>query len=232
MHMNIKSWLYWKVKQRSSILLRGNKPNILVPDDVSGSYDNNLLNYEIKDNIQLDPNYQVTLSAPVLNYLWERLNELKPKVIFEFGSGLSTRLFIQYFKKVKNGTLISVDQEAKYLEASRQGLDMEGVNYFPMAVATQPRGYELDLARVREIVEKYGLIDFVLIDGPKGDWMARENTLPLVVDFCHKKYATWYLDDALRDSELAIVKSWKKNQSIHVEGILEGGKGLCVGSVR
>ena len=74
------------------------------------------------------------------------------------------------------------------------------------------------------------LADCVIIDGPSGPPGCRLSTLPSIIEFC-RHGTRWFLDDALRDGELAVLSEWSKHPGIVVEGIYPIGKGLATGVI-
>src|SRR5690606_33076695 len=108
-------------------------------------------------------------------------------------------------------SLISIDQDLGYLEKTTKDLSIPtNVDFFPLHCKLNDDGYSIDDQHLRKIVESTGNIDMVMIDGPSGGWMIRKDTLPSILNFC-KSGVRWYLDDAFRDSEMEILKKWRKN---------------------
>ena len=91
-------WLFWKLYQKSLNCIFGNKSDTLVPTDVHENYKSSLLDHEIKATINLNTDNEFTLSAVTLNFIWKELKIHRQTKILEFGSGLSTRLILDYFR--------------------------------------------------------------------------------------------------------------------------------------
>jgi hypothetical protein len=72
--------------------------------------------------------------------------------------------------------------------------------------------------------------EFVLIDGPSGEPGARFGTLPLVTGFV-ADHASFFLDDALKLSELETGIAWQASGRIQVDGVRLVGRGILSGSL-
>lgn len=73
--------------------------------------------------------------------------------------------------------------------------------------------------------------DLVLVDGPSGGGNVRFGTIPLVQAWL-APLASFFMDDALRDWELAIADAWEEIDGIYIFGIHLIGKGLLLGQIR
>ena len=127
--------------------------------------------------------------------------------------------------------LISIDQDNFFLEESVKNVDLHHVVYIPLVFKVTGKGYLIDEEKINKIVHEHGLIDFIVIDGPYGQWMSRERTLPEVIKYCRND-ASWYMDDALRDSELEVIKKWKREKGVRINGILPINKGMALGKIK
>lgn len=229
-------WLYYKFAQLFLNTFFKNRRNVLSPEesDLDHLFENSILLPEIQEIVKLDVSNKWTLDGEVLNFTWNEVSREAPEVILEFGSGVSTKLFIHYFRKhpQKKFSLITIDQDQGYLEKTSSGLSIPtNVNFFPLHCKLNDDGYSIDDQLLKNIIELTGNIEMVMIDGPSGGWMIRKNTLLSILGLC-KIGARWYLDDAFRDSEMEILRNWKKNKRINVKGIVNIGKGLGVGCMK
>lgn len=230
-------WALYKFYQVFLNTFLKNRKNTLRPevDAIKEIFDNNFLQEELKPIIQLDKSNLWTLDYEILNFLWVELDIHKPKVILEFGSGTSTKLFFKYFSKQTDQkyTLITIDQDKDFLNKTINDLGAVSPNtsFYPALCPLIKTGYKIDCNYLNDIIKKFGKIDMILIDGPSGGWMIRENTLPSILEFCNKG-AKWYLDDAFRDSEMEILRKWKRQPLIKMKGILNYGKGLAIGYIK
>ncbi|GAA5036475.1 hypothetical protein GCM10011506_30410 [Marivirga lumbricoides] len=226
---------YWRLTQFLKNKIYGNKSNSLSPSEseLECIYENKSLNTELQNIINLDQSNKWTLDAEVLNFLWEELNHHKPNVIFEFGSGTSTVLFMHYFSKypTTNFTLYTIDQDNSFLSKTIESIHVpKNVDFKPIYVEVDKEGFKLEELISKNIFANIEL-EFILIDAPFGGWMIRKNTIPSILKYCANK-AVWFLDDAFRDSEIQILRKWKSMKSIKIEGIINIGKGLGKGLVR
>ena len=96
----------------------------------------------------------------------------------------------------------------------------------PLSAASR---YCIDLEQVKRHLDGRAL-DWVLIDGPAGPEGCRDTTLPGVISLC-RDGARWFLDDALRDGELKILRDWSRLRGVYLEGIYPIGKGLATGRI-
>ena len=90
--------------------------------------------------------------------------------------------------------------------------------------------YQLDTDRLWELLGTKRA-DWLFIDGPAGPEHCRVWTLRLLAKFC-RPGARWFIDDAMRDGELGILREWSRLPGIVVEGIYPTGKGLGTGSLK
>jgi hypothetical protein len=72
--------------------------------------------------------------------------------------------------------------------------------------------------------------DLVIIDGPAAESGARFGTLPLARRFVGPR-TPFILDDAMRDGELAVAKSWSSLAYVQVDGIHLIERGLLTGLI-
>lgn len=230
-------WAFYKFYQVFLNTFLKNRKNTLRPEvnAIEELFDNNFLKEELKPIIQLEKSNLWTLDYEVLNFLWEEIHINKPKVILEFGSGTSTKMFFEYFRKRidQKHSLITIDQDKSFLEKTIKDIGEinSNISFHPILCPLIETGYRIDFGYLNDIIKKVGSVDMVLIDGPSGGWMIRENALPSILEFCNKG-AKWYLDDAFRDSEMEILRKWKKHPQIKVNGIVNIGKGLGNGDIR
>lgn len=185
---------------------------------------------------------QWTLCAAALDYLEEQVKRLKPRVILELGSGVSTVCLARYLQEVhgdsNSARLFSIEQNADFSEETRQKLSSLGLDrnvrliHAPLTrqvilgqsttCYSLPPGY---------LVEALGGArpEFVLIDGPASD-QGRYGVLPLLRPVLSRRTAI-LLDDALRDDELRDAAVWSKLPYVRIKGYWLGGKGFLCGDV-
>lgn len=142
----------------------------------------------------------------------EKVEEYKPNVILELGSGVSTLAFAQCESSFSH--LFSVDDSDHYLEISknripdliRQKMTFIHAPIFPFRFKGETfQTYEFNAIK-NKITQP---IDFVFIDGPYARKYGRTATLPLITPFLSQKVIV-ILDDAHRQTEEEAVATWQK----------------------
>lgn len=184
-----------------------------------------------------------SLAADTLNFLEQQVQILKPKVVLEFGSGISTACLARYMQELHGNSnrvyVFSIEQDAEFLQRTKQLLETLHLEKYCRVVYSPLRArliegirttcYDLSEDFLREVLED-NRPDFVVIDGPAAEPGARFGTLPLVRHFLSPG-ARFFLDDALRDGELRIAQLWSRLLYMQVDGVHLIGKGLLVGKV-
>jgi len=183
------------------------------------------------------------MSPATLDFLESEIRHHNPRLLVEFGGGLSTICFAQYMKELHGGSgavyVYSIEQSAEVVASTLsrlQALRLEQhVRMFhaPLVLQTiedvSARCYSLpmDFASAMDAAHP----DFLVIDGPAAEDGARFGTLPLIRHYLSGG-ARFYLDDALRDGEIDIAERWARLPSVQVNGVRLTEKGLLLGEVR
>lgn len=177
------------------------------------------------------------LAASSLNLLSQLVLENEPTSVLEFGSGRSTVALAHLMKRANpdrtGPMLISVEQNETYLRETqlllqRAGLD-DVVRLFHAPIAYQRWGYyegacyNLSGAGTLDELTQFRP-ELVVIDGPVGGYGIRFGTVPSVFETLADD-ALIIMDDALRDSELAIAQWWEELGYTQHGGVLTRGKG-------
>ena len=160
------------------------------------------------------------MTPSALLYLWNLLEAVAPRRIVAFGSGLSTRLFGEYARRMKargcDVALLSVEHDAHWLSRTREALlrdrTAEFVVFRHAPITRQPLlGGEIDAYSIdaETLTATAGAVGFelCLIDGPPGT-VGRSGCLPLVAPYLAHD-AVVLLDDAIRPGEFEICREWK-----------------------
>jgi hypothetical protein len=184
-----------------------------------------------------------SVCVDTINFLEQEVKKYRPRVILEFGSGLSTLCLAQFMQDIHGGTdrtyVCSVEQNASDAATTLGRLSDAGLHrnvriVTAPLVKTKIEGHEIQCYDIRE-EDLSGIAqlrpEFILVDGPSAPGLARFGTVPLV------KHALApdshiYLDDAFRDCELEIAKSWQSVLRMDLDGVLPTKKGLLVGHLR
>ena len=144
-----------------------------------------------------------------------RLDELTPKLIFEFGSGTST-LFLANWAQENGARVISLDHLKQYADKTRNlcaGLKVE-VQHAPLRNGM----YNFKIPNN---------IDFALIDGPPAySPQGRVHVFPALWPHLSSNFEVW-LDDANRKHEQKCLQQWSNKFPISFE-IDSTGKGLAI----
>ncbi len=184
-----------------------------------------------------------SLTPSTLNFLEQQIQILKPKLVLEFGSGVSTACVARYMKDLHGDPnrvyAISIEQELSFIERTSELLEalQLGNNvrivHSPLRQQTiedvRTTCYDLSGDSVRAVLMDIRP-DFVVIDGPAAEPGARFGTLPLIRSFLSPG-AWFFLDDALRDAELKVAQLWSQLPAVRINGVYLSGKGLLVGQV-
>jgi ubiquinone/menaquinone biosynthesis C-methylase UbiE len=184
------------------------------------------------------------LCAETLEYLADRIGQDRPSAILEFGSGTSS-LALAWAMTCLHGhsstpRVFSIDQSMAHIEQIqgmlRQHHLADAVRFLHADLRLQTIGsravrcYALPSETLDEFL---GGIrpEMILIDGPAGENGIRFGTVPLV-NHVVAPHAVVYLDDGLRDSELATADLWNRLGYVQWKGIRWEGKGLLSGTIR
>jgi hypothetical protein len=177
------------------------------------------------------------LDVATIEVLWERLRADRPRAVIEFGAGVSTVILARYAQwRTEQGlgraVIVSVEHDAAVRERVEQRLGANGLSegvHVLHAPLNDASHYRIDVEVIRRCLGG-NAADWVLVDGPAGPEGCRISTLPDVMPLCADG-ARWFLDDALRDGEIGILREWSRLRDVTVEGIYPIGKGLATGTV-
>lgn len=201
-------------------------------------YIDNLLtfkNKEMIDKFNLELNklsgeiftYSLNLNIPPIFSQWSIdgdllkiiIDEIYSKnsnniTILELGSGLSTIIISYILKKINKGKLYSIEHDKFFYEKTKRLLDINNLNdicdliYSPLE-ETEINGnkwlwYNIDF------INKIDKIDILLIDGPPAhiQEMSRFPALPILINKLNDNCVI-FLDDANREEETNIIRTWR-----------------------
>jgi hypothetical protein len=228
----------WLGMRRFMRRVTGGGPDALVPpmETFKGSA-SSLSDPELARLLANDELGTWALDLATIEVLWERLQVERPRTLLEFGAGVSTVVLARYSQwraaqGLERAVIVSVEQDAGVREKVEQRLAENGMSegvhvlHAPLSEASR---YRIDVDAIRQCLGGHEL-DWVLIDGPAGPDGCRVSTLPDVMELCADG-ARWFLDDALRDGEIGILREWSRLREVTVEGIYPIGKGLATGTV-
>lgn len=147
-----------------------------------------------------------------LALLVEHLRRVRPAVIVECGSGLSTLILARVCALEGRGRIWSLEHEPDCAAQTREALARYGLERVATVLAAPLRRYRLG-AEEYDWYDLSGLpasaIDLLVVDGPPGRLgpLARYPALPLLYGRLAPG-CTIFLDDAHRPDEQAIVARW------------------------
>ena len=137
----------------------------------------------------------------------------RPKLVVEFGSGVSTLIIASCLKKLGAGRIISLDHDAKYANISRNNLQRFGVDghgdviHAPlMDVNLEGKTWKwYDLSGIDGVTG----IDLLIVDGPPRK-IQKKSRFPALATMKARLQtnALILLDDATRPDEQQILSDW------------------------
>ncbi|NBC31438.1 MAG: hypothetical protein GVY13_02055 [Alphaproteobacteria bacterium] len=179
-----------------------------------------------------------------LAFIKSLIAEVKPKLVLEFGSGLSSAVLARAQRDARPATkdlyYLSVEQTEDYARDSLDLVKRAGIDHVRFIVAgmkpvkacgIETQCYDLEYSYLERILDGEK-IDFVIVDGPvtggpHGVPDSRFPTILLLKDFLAPG-AIICLDDALRDTELRLASLWRQLPFVEILGMKIVGKGVTV----
>ena len=170
--------------------------------------------------------------AGLLTLVADHILTARPKLVVEFGTGASTLVIARALQKAGGGSLISFEQHADFVEATRNWLADHDLEADLRAVPLRPSpdgwpGLWYDHGPL-----PHG-IDLMLVDGPP--WTIHPFTRGAAATlFDHiAPGGTILLDDAARPGERMVARRWRKQRPDFDFRLWKGGtKGTLIGSRR
>ncbi|MFN0155548.1 MAG: class I SAM-dependent methyltransferase [Gaiella sp.] len=194
----------------------------------------------LADTYALDPAIEAavtesTLSPPALRILGALIEAKPPHHVIEFGSGLSTRFFLQALRESPESHVYSIDDSAAYLEHTRATLAAEDAARVTLVHApVRPLHFrgKLFLTYSRRALERAlpaFTADLILIDGPPAFRYGREAVLYGALPWVGGG-TTIVLDDAGRGPEQAALARWQElwGGGCDIELLPDVRKGLAI----
>ncbi|HEY0626499.1 MAG TPA: class I SAM-dependent methyltransferase [Allosphingosinicella sp.] len=165
----------------------------------------------------------------LLSLVVEHVLSEKPKLVVEFGTGASTLVLARALQMIGGGTLLSFEQHADFVDATRNWLADYGLSADLRAVPLRPSpggwpGLWYDHGSLPQG------IDLMLIDGPP--WTIHPFTRGAAASlFDHIAVGgTLMLDDAARPGERIVASRWKRAWPNFSFRLWKGGtKGTLIG---
>lgn len=159
------------------------------------------------------PFWGMSIDEDMAIYLVNSILELKPKVIVELGSGVSTLFIGSCLRHLGQGKLISFEHDSVYFNKTSEQLKKFGLEDWvdlqlrPLTAVEITdqlwQWYNLNNFTVNES------IDLLFVDGPPGtvQRFSRYPALPLLSSFLNKNSVV-LLDDGQRFEEREVARRW------------------------
>lgn len=168
----------------------------------------------------------------LLRLVAEHILRHKPRVVVEFGTGASTLIIAKALEQAGGGTLVSFEQHADFVEATKTWLADHALEADVRAVPLRrsPGGWPglwYDHGALPEA------IDLMVIDGPP--WSIHPFTRGAAETLFHlvAPGGTVMLDDAARPGERVVARRWRKAHPEFDFRLWKGGsKGTLIGKKR
>lgn len=165
-----------------------------------------------------------------LAQLADDIIRLCPDTVVEFGMGASTLIIAAALRKTGGGTLISFDQHADFVAATRRWLADHGLTADLRTAALVPAANWPGLwYRHGDLPER---IDLLVIDGPP--WTIHPFTRGNADDLFQRiaPGGRVMLDDAARPGERMIARRWRRDWPDFEWRYVSGIKGTLIGTRR
>lgn len=141
----------------------------------------------------------------------QNMSELTPKVIVEFGSGVSS---VRLAKAFPDAQILSLEHDSRFFGRSLELAAQHGIGSENLHIELRPLRFRLIGSRIYETYDRGWFphtIDAVLIDGPP--WWTGRGREACLHDVVAKLRTGGraYLDDYHRDAERKIVDNWMRS---------------------
>ena len=174
------------------------------------------------------------ISPDFANLIVLLVRQIRPNLILELGSGVSTLIAAYSLKQIGQGQVISIDHDGKFAETTRARLqehelqDVATIIHAPLTELPLERGKQLwyDLSTLNK--ENLN-VDLLIVDGPPGETcpLARYPALPLLWN-CLSDKAVVLLDDFKREDEKKIVELWKYEFNQFTTEVIDTERGSII----
>ncbi|XGB43809.1 MAG: class I SAM-dependent methyltransferase [Nodosilinea sp. LVE1205-7] len=163
------------------------------------------------------------------------LDQHKPKVVLEAGSGVSTIITGYRLKALGQGKVLSLDHEAEFSQKSQDNIQLHDLQDVARVIHAPLINFDIqgkrwlwyDTDKLKEYLNEN--IDFLIIDGPPYfiQDLSRYPALPILFQRLSDN-ATIVLDDANRAMEEKILELWVKEFRFSSVEKIFTEKGACV----
>ena len=153
-----------------------------------------------------------------LHALIDLLDRKKPEIIVEFGSGISTIIIAGWLREQGKGQLISFDHDSDWASVTKRYVERHSfTNVTIKERALRPQTCQdrsMDWYDIEDDLASLNEIDLVVVDGPPaGTTAAPDSRLPAFFMLRDRmsSVGTFFLDDATRPGEQAVIASWRNS---------------------
>mgnify|MGYP001985135765 CR=1 FL=1 len=154
-------------------------------------------------------------SPDLLKKITETIFHIRPKIIVEASSGVSSIIAGYCLKKIGGGKVISLEHDILYVEKSRALIRKHNLEAFVKIIHAPLIEHQInnekwiwyDISSLEDVPP----IDIVVVDGPPYyvQELSRYPVIPLLYDKMSDN-SILLLDDGVRDEEKAMTEMWKK----------------------
>jgi len=181
----------------------------------------------------LPPFTGYAISPDTANEIAFLIKKEKPNLILELGSGLSTVIIAMILKKIGHGKLVSVEHDKKYLDKTREYLEIHGLSQLVKLIHAPLKeihvGGRKFLWYTPESFKSVRDIDMLIVDGPPGNTckLARFPAMPVLYEKLSKN-AIVVIDDMVRKDEQEMLKKWVRIYKDIKYELLNTDRGMAV----
>lgn len=155
-----------------------------------------------------------SLESGALAVLLREIEQRKPKLVVELGSGLSSVALASKLRDLDCGRLVSIDHDAAFAKQTRAWIALNGldgiadIRVAPLRAGAAGTGRPpwYDTAALTDLTE----VDLLVVDGPPMP-VDEQIRAPALSFFKDRFAADWllFLDDADRPGERAFLRDWE-----------------------
>ncbi len=181
-----------------------------------------ILHDDLAFSNSLPPMGEKAASPDFLYALAEKIREVRPKVIVECGSGLSTIIAAKCLKRNGEGHLYSLEHLERFADQTRSQVMRHDLSDWATVIEAPLMPYEFD-GRTWQWYDVANLpdkaIDILIVDGPPariGD-EARYPASPILFPRLSPR-AVVILDDVIRQQEKTVIALWQReHENFHCD---------------
>jgi len=172
-------------------------------------------------------------SPDLLTIIAAQIQQHRPEMILELGSGVSTLVSGHLLKSLGTGKLISLEHEAGFAAISTARVEAHGLAEYASVVHTPLTSVALkegawqwyDVTHIPKIRS----IDLLVVDGPPEGLQKRSRypALPMLFDRLAQG-AIIIVDDFMRPDEHAMVAQWLADYALDVVEVVDNEKGAII----